>query len=64
MNNKDMLDNDNFHVNIFEVVDSKIPKLNHKPVYQMVITILSDDKEAVELTRIALTKFFKDRGLK
>ena len=57
-------DNDNFHVNIFEVVDGRIPHLNQKPVYSMIISIMTDDKEAIDLTRIALTQWFKERGLK
>ena len=57
------LDNDNFHVNIFEVVDSKVPRLNEKPVYNMIISIISDDKEAIELTKLGLTHWFKKMGL-
>lgn len=58
-----MLDNNNFHVQVFEVTDAKIPHLNQKPVYHMIISILTDDKEAIELTRIALTQWFKEMGL-
>lgn len=57
-------DNDNFHVNIFEVVNAKIPYLNQRPVYNMIISVITDDKEAIDLTRIALTQWFKERGLK
>ena len=56
-------DDDNFHVNIFEVTDAKVPRLNHRPVYNMIISIITDDKEAIDLTRIALTKWFTERGL-
>jgi hypothetical protein len=30
----------------------------------MLIEILTNDKEAIDLTKIALTHWFKDRGLK
>ncbi len=55
-------DDDNFFVHVYELADSKLSHLNH-PLYTMVIEIITDDKEALELTGIALEKWFKDRGL-
>ena len=55
-------DDDNFYVNIHEVSDSKL-KLHDKPIYNLLISIITDDKEAVELTVEALTAWFKERGL-
>ncbi len=55
-------DDDNFYVHVHEVSDSKL-KLHDGPVYNLLISIITDDKEAIDLTIEGLTKWFKERGL-
>ena len=55
-------DDDNFYVHIHEVNTSKL-KLHDGPVYNLLISIITDDKEAMDLTVEALAQWFKERGL-
>ena len=55
-------DNDNFWVHIHEASKSQMT-LHGTPTYNLLISIITDDKEAIDLTRIALTQWFKERGL-
>lgn len=55
-------DDDNFYVHVHEVSDSKL-KLHDGPVYNLIISIITDDKEAIDLTVAGLTAWFKERGL-
>jgi len=56
-------DNDNFWVHIHEASKSKMT-LHGTPTFNLIISVISDDKEAIDLTRVALTQWFTERGLK
>lgn len=58
------LDNDNFHVDIYYANKTQIPRISGKPIYNLVISIITDDKEALDLTSAALGEWFRERGLK
>ena len=62
MSDEIKLDDDNFYVHIHEVTDSKL-RLHDGPVYNLLISVITDDKEAMDLTAQALAVWFRERGL-